>query len=98
MKTYSDQQRRALHKWCRMCADELNKNQMWYHSPLNPNKVMRWDMERFKNAIYKEYLRVVLGKNSTEQQNSVDPSEVYLAISSHILVEYGVQLPEWPSY
>jgi len=54
-------------------------------------------MLRFKNSIYKEYLSVVLGKTSTEQQDSVDPSEVYLAISSHIATEYGVQLPEWPN-
>ena len=54
-------------------------------------------MERFKNAIYKEYLSTVLGITSTEKQSSVDPGEVYLAISSHILVEYGVELPGWPS-
>lgn len=95
--SYSDKQRNALHQWCRLCAEELNKSQMWYHSPLNPKKVSRWTMERFKECIYKEYLRVALGKKSTEQQNSVEPSEVYLAISSHIQQEYDVLLPEWPS-
>jgi len=97
MSSYTDKQRGALHVWCRECADTLNKSQMWYHTPLNPNKVLPWTMLRFKNSIYKEYLSGVLGKTSTEQQNSVDPSEVYLAISGHIATEYGIQLPEWPN-
>ncbi len=94
---YSDKQRASLHIWCEQCADTLNKNQMWYHSPLNPNKVLRWDKMRFKNIIYKEYLRVALKKESTEKQNSVDPSEVCLALTAHFQTEHGVQLPQWPS-
>ena len=97
MSEYTDPQRKALHVWCQKCANTLNENQMWYHSPLNPNKVLPWTKMRFKNAIYKEYLSTVLNKTSTEQQDSVDPSEVYLGISGHIAAEYGVQLPEWPS-
>lgn len=97
MSSYTDKQRRSLHVWCGQCAEKLNENQMWYHAPLNPKKVFPWTMIRFKNAIYKEYLITVLGKSSTEQQDSVDPAEVYLAISGHIATEYGIQLPEWPS-
>jgi hypothetical protein len=93
---YSDQQRNALHLWCEMCADVLNENQMWFR-PQFSNKQLKWDKMRFKAVIYKEYLRVVLKKDSTEKQNSVDPSEVVLALTAHFQQEHGVLLPGWPS-
>ena len=97
IKNYSDKQRNALHAWCHMSAKALNNAGMFRHSPLNYKRVYKWDKDSFKIYIYKEYLRVALGKTSTEQQSSVDPSEVYLAISSHIQQEHDVVLPEWPS-
>lgn len=94
--TYSDQQRKALHKWCNDCANVLNENQMWFR-PQFSNAQIPWDKMRFKSVIYKEYLRVVLKKDSTEKQNSVDPSEVCLALTAHFQTEHGVLLPDWPS-
>ena len=90
------QQRKALHRWCELCAHTLNRNQMWFR-PQFSNAQLPWDKMRFKNVIYKEFLRLAMGKDSTEKQDTVDPSEVYLALSAHFQTEHGVQLPEWPS-
>ena len=94
---YTDKQRNALHKWCRLSADSLNKAGLFRCGCLDYRKQYRWDMESFKHYIYKPALNAYTGKLSTEEQSSVEPSDIYLAISSHIQQEHGVQLPEWPS-
>lgn len=96
--SYSDKQRKALHKWCELSADVLNKNKLFRHGVLDYRKVYRWDKDSFKHYIYKPALMAYTGKKSTEDQTSVDPSDIYLIISSHILQEHGIQLPDWPSY
>ena len=57
MSSYTGKQRGALHVWCRECADTLNENQMWYHTPLNPNKVLPWTMLRFNGEYGYLYAR-----------------------------------------
>jgi len=97
-KAYSDKQRRALHTWCRQCEILLNKEGLFRISPINPKKIFRWGEGDFKYYIYKPFLKGFIGKDSTEDQSSVDPSDVYLALCGHFHTEADVQLPEWPSY
>lgn len=97
MSSYTNQQRRALHKWCRQCEQYLNQTQNWRVSPINPKRVFRWGEGDFKYYIYKPFLLAYTGKKSTEEQDSVDPGEVYLALSSHFQTDHGMQLPPWPS-
>ena len=97
MRDYTDQQRKALHAWCRMCEKALNNAEVFRHSVLNPQKKYRWGEGDFKYYVYKPFLEAYTGKKSTEEQSSVDPSDIYLALSSHIQQELGATLPEWPS-
>ena len=98
MNNYTDQQRKALHTWCRMCEKALNQCGMFRCSVLDYKKQYRWSEGDFKYYVYKPFLKLFTGKMSTEEQSSVDPSDVYLALSGHFQQEHSVQLPEWPSY
>lgn len=98
MKSYTDQQRKALHAWCRMCEKTLNSKGLFRHGVIDYRKTYRWGEGDFKHYIYKPFLKVYTGKMSTEEQSSVDPSDVYLALSGHFAQEHDVTLPDWPSY
>ena len=94
---YTPQQRNALHAWCRMCEKTLNQAGMWRHGSIDYTKIYKWGEGDFKYYIYKPFLKAYAGKLSTEDQDSIDPSNVYLALSSHFQQEHNLQLPEWPS-
>jgi len=96
LNNYTDQQRKALHVWCRQCEKALNDAKLFRHGVLNYKKVYRWGEGDFKHYIYKPFLKTYTGKGSTEDQTSIDPSDIYLALSSHFIQEHNVNLPEWP--
>jgi hypothetical protein len=94
---YTNQQRKALHLWCRQCERVLNKAGLFRNGVLDYRKQYKWGEGDFKYYVYKPFLDSYAGKKSTEDQSSIDPSDVYLALSGHFQSEHGVQLPEWPS-
>jgi hypothetical protein len=81
-----------------MCEKTLNKAGLFRHGVIDYRKTYRWLEGDFKHYIYKPFLKSYKGKESTEDQNTCDPSEIYLALSSHFIQEHGIQLPEFPSY
>lgn len=91
----SGQQVKALNLWCRQCGEALNAAGLFRTMPLSGKK-RRWVRDDFKEHIYKPFLKTYTGKSSTMIQNTVEPSDIYLALSSHIHQEHGVQMPEWP--
>ena len=49
-----------------------------------------------KQSLYKPLLKAMSGKNSTTEQNTVEPSAVAETIARHMGQKFGVVLPEWP--
>jgi len=79
-----------------MCEGALNKSGHYRYAAMSGKRI-KWKEGDFKYYIYKPFLDVYMGKKSTMEQNTEEPSEVSLALSAHFHTEYGVQLPSWPS-
>lgn len=95
---YTKKQRGSLHLWCEMCAKVLNSHNLECEiiNPITKVKYsMPWTMNLFKENVYKYVLFAMTGKNSTEKQNTVDPSMVSMIVSKRYS-ENGVILPDWP--
>jgi len=98
--SYTAKQRRALHKWCELLAIALNDAGMHRIkvSPLDGSQVeLDWCKDSVKLDIYKFVLEALTGKKSTEDQTSVNPSDVAMHITRHFASE-GFVCPPWPSY
>jgi hypothetical protein len=98
MNHWTQSQKGAMYIWFEQCAHALNKAGLFRHGVLDYKKIYPWDKMTFKHYIYKPALLALTGKMSTEHQSTIEPSDVYLAISGQIAtMEDGIQLPEWPS-
>lgn len=94
----TQKQRGALHVWCEQFAKALNDAGY-------PRKIVRingdiaetdWKMITFKEDVYKVMLKALTQKGSTEEQDTVDPSEVANHINRHMGQTRGVTVA-WPS-
>ena len=97
---YSKSQRGALHLWCEQCAKTLNDAGIYRKRKAvfgDQEIEMFWSMESFKEDVYKYILNVMTGLESTEDQTSINPSDVALVISKQY-AENGLICPDWPSY
>jgi hypothetical protein len=98
--SYTAKQRRALHLWCKQLAGSLNDAGMHRIkiSPLDGSQVeLNWCKDSVKLDIYKFVLDALTGKKSTEDQDSVNPSDVAAHITRHFASK-GFVCPAWPSY
>jgi hypothetical protein len=98
--TYTSKQRGALHVWCEQCARTLNDAGIYRKRKAvfgDQEIEMPWCMESFKNDVYKYILEAMTGKKSTEDQTTVNPSDVANVISKQY-AENGLICPPWPSY
>lgn len=91
-------QRGALHVWCKQFAEALNNAGHLRKKVMMGGDIVDvdWSMEAFKEDVYKVMLHALTGKNSTEKQNTVNPSEVANHVNRHIGQTYGVTVG-WPS-
>jgi hypothetical protein len=97
--TYTQKQRASLHLWCKMCAETLNDAGIYFtrDSVFGNHKIeMPWTMKLFKDHVYKHILDAMTGKKSTEQQSTVEPSDVAVVISKQY-AQNGLICPAWPS-
>lgn len=97
--SYTKKQRGALHIWCQQCADTLNNAGITFKRKSvfgDHDLEMPWTMFLFKDQVYKLVLAAMTGKDSTEKQNTVNPSHVALVISRQY-AENGLICPPWPS-
>ena len=96
---YSKSQRGALHLWCDQCAKTLNDAGIYRQRKAvfgNQNIEMFWTLESFKEDVYNCVLNATTGLESTEDQTSINPSDVALVISKQY-AENGLTCPAWPS-
>ena len=92
-------QRGSLHVWCKEVAKTLNKAGLpcVQKSLFGDEDIeVDWTMYMVKDLQYKRVLQAMTGKTSTEQQNTVEPSEVASVMVRHY-ADKGIVLPPWPS-
>lgn len=98
--TYTSKQRGALHVWCEQCAKTLNDAGIYHvrKSVFGDRMIeIPWTKMLFKESVYTPILNAMTGKESTEDQTTVDPSDVANVISKQY-AENGLICPPWPSY
>ena len=109
-KPMTVQQRKAMHKYCRDLAKALDE--AGYMAVAKPGtrdigdgrQQFPWkegidvsfSMEIVKENIWKTVLAAMEGKDSTEDQNTVNVMEVYEQINRHMGEKFGIHVP-WPS-
>ena len=73
-------QRNALHVWLELLADELNAGgidqTVWFKKYAKAGIQARWSKYSVKETFYKPVLESMTGKTSTEEMNTIEPSEV----------------------
>lgn len=97
--TLTPPQRGALHVWCEQYAQALNDAGFLRKKVLfATGEVVEvdWSMLTFKEDVYKVMLEALSGKTSTEQQTTVEPSEVANHINRYFAESRGFSIP-WPS-
>lgn len=98
-KSMSKEQRGALHVWLGQVAKTLNEAGLpcVQKSLFGGDDIeIDWTMHMVKELQYKRILLAMRGKTSTEQQSTIEPSQVAQTMIRHY-GDRGVVLPPWPS-
>jgi len=94
-------QRNALHLWMEQVADALNENSIdrlvVVEALTNRGLDMQWTGASFKESVYKPIFQKVSATESTEDGDSNDDTVVYNGLIRWFGIEFGIQLPPWPS-
>lgn len=93
-KKRSSQQNRALHKYCELIADELNKEKLVIQDVIKINT--QWDMIRVKELIFKPVVKSLYNKDSTTKLNQNELDMVIDTIT-YYLGEKGIVCPGFPT-
>lgn len=100
-KAKTPTQRNALHKWLEMLADVLNEagfdQAVWFQKYAKAGIAARWSKHSVKEVFYKPVLESMTGKTSTEQMNTIEPSEVCDVVGQALAQRLGITAPAWPT-
>ena len=88
----------ALHVWCEQVAQCLNDAGLDQRVVLKPAIPIRWGKDSVKQYLYKPLLKALTGKESTTEQDKLDPSTVADHLARHMGEKFGVTLPMWPRH
>ena len=86
----------ALHVWCSEVAEVLNDAGLDQRVVLKPGVAIDWDKDSVKEKLYKPLLEALTGKQSTTEQDTLEPNNVANHLARHLGEKFGVTLPEWP--
>lgn len=99
--SYTPTQRASLHRWFEMLADVLNSGgfdqTVFFKEYARPGMKAPWSKESVKQIFYKPVLEAMTGKRSTEEMNTVEPSEICTIIGASLADRLGITPPAWPS-
>ena len=87
-------QNSALHRYFTLLAKELNKNGHKIQSNLNMN--LDWSMLRVKELIWKEFQKIVLGKESTRLLTKQELITIYDYVNRYTSEAFGISI-EFPN-
>ena len=100
-RTKTPTQRNAEHLWLRQLADMLNDagyDMVLFLETLDAeDTTVPCTMESLKERFWKVILKHMKNKDSTEDETTVDPNELYQAACRIISEKFGLVPPPWPS-
>lgn len=86
-------QRKALHKFCEILANELNSAGLDMRATLKPGVEVPWSKMTVKEYLWKPIEKAMLEKESTEDMTNKEVSEVYEVLNRHLSTKLGVSVP-----
>ena len=86
----------ALHVWLGEVALLLTQCGLDMKAVLKPEVDISWSKDSVKQYLYKPVLEALTGKQSTTEQNTIEPSVVADHIARHLGDKFGVTLPPFP--
>lgn len=91
------QQRKSLHLYCEMLANALNDAgyDMRKVLEMRPQMSIPWTKTSVKENLFKPILLAMEEKDSTEDMDNIEPSEVYEVLNRFTAQAFGVSVP-WP--
>jgi len=89
----SNQQNRALHKWCEMTAQELNEAGLDIKKTLSAEVDHPWTGALVKELMYKKVLKSYLQKDSTTELTKVEPSIITDILNRFLGEKWGLYIP-----
>ncbi|MGB1317127.1 MAG: hypothetical protein ACPG5W_02910 [Flavobacteriales bacterium] len=90
------QQNKAMHKYFSLLAEALNDSGKDMKKVLKPGVDIPWTTESVKNHLWRPIMGIMQGVESTTEQSTKDPQEIYEVLNRHIAQNHGVQV-DWPS-
>lgn len=75
-----------------MIAETLNENGLDMRKTLKPEIDIPWTPESVKNHLYRPVMKILIGKESTTDQTTSDPTLVYETIN-RFLAGHGLHVP-----
>lgn len=90
----TDQQRRAVHKYLRLVAQDMNDAGYsdLTHFLTKPCEIPI-TMENLKAIVWKPVQKAMLGRESTEKLSKLEVDIVYQVISRHLSENYDITTP-----
>jgi hypothetical protein len=94
-------QRGALHVWLKDLAQVLNDSgcdqRKFIEQHMKAGIDLPWTLHSVKECLYKPILVAMTGKESTEEMNTVEPSEVCKVLGARLSQKLGVTPPPFPT-
>ena len=90
MAQYTPQQRKALHLWFTMLADELNAAGLDQRKILKPSIDIPWSAEAVKEQVWRPIMKAQLGKDSTTELESQEIDLIFNTITKHLGEKFGL--------
>lgn len=89
-------QNAALHKYCKLLADDLNEAGLDMKQVIKPGIDIPWTMESVKENLWKPVQIAVTGKESTTKPLTNEYNEIYEVLSRHLSMKLGIDVA-WPT-
>ena len=96
MTQRTDQQRKALEVYCKLCAEAINNAGLTMQESLKTLMDVEWSQETFKNIVWKAAQKKFLNKDSTTQLEKHEIDEVYDHVNRW-LAKLGVDSIPFPT-
>lgn len=96
-KRRTDQQNKAMHLYFRMVADAFQEKDIDMEMLIKAKPLpMPVTDTMVKESIWKPILKVMEGKDSTTEMNTVEPSEIYDVMNRWLVNTFEISVP-WPT-
>lgn len=93
MEQRTSQQNRALHKYFRLLAEELNTLGLDARKVLKPTYQIWWTEEMVKRDLWKPIQKIMLDKEHTSDLTTKEVDRVFEQINFAIGEKFGVYIP-----